>query len=99
MFDDNFVIKLSSQGSGLSSILDLHKSRGGNTTALIDMQIWRVKMMKSTRLAGLLLSSLLMCSGAFAADNVINPTRGTIDSVNDSSFRLPPVRARNWMSN
>jgi hypothetical protein len=38
MFDDNFVIKLSSPGSGLSSILDLHKPRGGNATALIDLQ-------------------------------------------------------------
>ncbi len=44
-----------------------------------------------TRLAGLLLGSLLMCSGmtsAFAADNVIKPTRGTIDSVNDSSVQI-----------
>ncbi|AYA06324.1 MULTISPECIES: hypothetical protein [Rahnella] len=44
-----------------------------------------------TRLAGLLLGSLLMCSGmtsVFAADNVIKPTRGTIDSVNDSSVQI-----------
>ncbi|MFH8135725.1 hypothetical protein ABU178_16335 [Pantoea osteomyelitidis] len=44
-----------------------------------------------TRLAGLLLGSLLMCSGAtsaLAADNVIKPTRGTIDSVNDTSLHI-----------
>lgn len=45
-------------------------------------------MTTSTRLAGLVLSSLLMCTGAFAADNVIKPTRGTIDSVNDSSMQI-----------
>src|SRR5476649_432699 len=45
-------------------------------------------MTTSTRLAGLVLSSLLMCTGAFAADNVIKPTRGTIDSVTDSSMQI-----------
>lgn len=48
-------------------------------------------MNTTKRLAGLLLSSLLMSStmaSAFAADNVIKPTRGTIDSVNDSSVQI-----------
>ena len=47
-------------------------------------------MIKSSRLAGLLLSSLLMTSGAFAADasNTIKPTRGTIDSVTPTSVVL-----------
>jgi hypothetical protein len=47
-------------------------------------------MIKSSRLAGLLLSSLLMTSGAFAADasNTIKPTRGTIDSVTPTSLEL-----------
>lgn len=45
-------------------------------------------MIKSSRLAGLLLSSLLMTSGAFAADasHTIKPTRGTIDSVTPTSL-------------
>lgn len=47
-------------------------------------------MTTSTRLAGLLLSSLLITSGAFAADSghAIKPTRGTIDSVTATSLSL-----------
>ncbi len=47
-------------------------------------------MMRSSPLAGLLLSTLLLSSGAFAADagHVIKPTRGTIDSVTATDLHL-----------
>lgn len=49
-------------------------------------------MITRHRIAGLLLSSLLLCSGAAAAaqapGKVIAPLRGTIDQVSDSSLQL-----------
>lgn len=47
-------------------------------------------MMKSSRLAGLLLSTLLLSSGALAADagHIIKPTRGTINSVTATDLNL-----------
>ena len=44
-------------------------------------------MMKS-RIAALLLGSLLVSGSAFAADTTIKPTRGTIDSVSDSAVQI-----------
>lgn len=48
-------------------------------------------MLTQRRIAGLLLSSLLMCCGIAAAQmpgKVIAPLRGTIDQVSDSSLQL-----------
>lgn len=45
-------------------------------------------MVIPSRFAGAMFGYLLLCSSAFAADNVIKPTRGTIESVNGDSVQI-----------